>query len=856
MAASALSLKAYESLLLHLPITVFTDNSVVLNIRKYKPVNAREKRLLAYIAQFNLTLKFVAGSSNRVADCLSRIQADMLSQETEILRPSVREEQADFILSINPFAPTDDYFQTSPKTQTNAIASTNSITVQSEDDSNLLQGTHKWQAYRFQILSKNIETHSALSGGIDVISGRTTEMTSADTPSSQQNLVIGEKSVDSLSNLNPDAPIFRPTSGPEAVRRSTRIAERNQRRQMNTNEEVKCRSVRNATDPESGQQRRDKISDALAIDDENDRHLVQPRDNAEAPTTSELLSRLCSDDSLNAEEPDTCNIGLTAELVSQMTDHLNLQPSDYETDSEFSPMYKFLLNGELTGDDEIDRKTLLLVENYYISNGLLFKISLPRNKKEERMRPAYHQMCVPQPLRNALITDYHELVGHNGLHKMHLMLIQKYFWKSMMKDISEVLKQCHICQCSKLLTHPPVSPMHPLPVPQRPGQMWAFDHKVLSRKTEAGNAYILVFVDHFSGYCIFSPVPDQTAFTTALTFVREVIARWGPPEFCLSDKAPAFLSIFFDTIAKLLNIRHRTSAAGASRTNGMCENAIRRLNQGLRLYANDEVDDTKIEWILPLIEYSIRASPLANLKISPFEIIHGYPMPLPVPLEHQLPTFASTDASAYAKWLKTSLQLLHKSVRINRLCSKQEMKEQHDKRYNVTEPNFKIGDKVYMKETHIKPHSSRILTKKPYTGPLVIKDIIRHDKTIGPAYKLVEMDTGRELKRLISIDRLKPCYTTDETKKDETIDTARNTTVITNKAVGNNELSGSAGDTRIIANKAVQQKAFRQGLKIVTDEWVNDQHRYLVLLPNRTVLWKNYADIGPGLLNEYYQRNY
>ena len=130
MAALALSLKAYESLLLHLPITVFTDSSVVLNIRKYKPVNAREKRLLAYIAQFNLTLKFVAGSSNRVADCLSRIQADMLSQETEILRPSVREEQADFILSINPFAPTDDYFQTSPKTQTNVIDSAVVVVVQ------------------------------------------------------------------------------------------------------------------------------------------------------------------------------------------------------------------------------------------------------------------------------------------------------------------------------------------------------------------------------------------------------------------------------------------------------------------------------------------------------------------------------------------------------------------------------------------------------------------------------------------------------------------------------------------------------------------------------------------------------
>jgi len=231
-------------------------------------------------------------------------------------------------------------------------------------------------------------------------------------------------------------------------------------------------------------------------------------------------------------------------------------------------------------------------------------------------------------------------------------------------------------------------------------------------------------------------------------------------------------------------------------------------------------------------------------------------MPLPVPLQHQLPTFASTDASAYAQWLKTSLQLLHKSVRINCKCSKQEMKEQHDKRYKVIEPNFKIGDKVYMKKTHIKPHSSRILTKKPYTGPLVIKDIIRYDKNIGPAYKLVEIDTGRELKRLISIDRLKPCYTSDETKKGETIDTARNSSVITNKAVDNKELNGSAGDTRIVANKAVQQKTFRKGFKIVTDDWVQGQHKYLVLLPDRTVLWKNYADIGPGLLNEYYQRSH
>jgi len=251
--------------------------------------------------------------------------------------------------------------------------------------------------------------------------------------------------------------------------------------------------------------------------------------------------------------------------------------------------------------------------------------------------------------------------------------------------------------------------------------MISFDHKVLTRKTDEGNTHILAFICHFSGYVTYVAVPDETAYTTARVFVREIVARTGPPELILSDKGQGYMSKYFATVAKMLGIRHRTSAAKASRTNGYAEQCIKRLNAGLRLYSTEEVDDTKIELILPIIEYSLRASAASNMKVSPFEICHGFPMPIPTSIDLTIPSFCSTDAESYAKWLKNSIKLLHEAVRLNRVESKEEMKATYDSRHKVKAPQYRVGDLVLIKDTRVKPHASRVLTKKPYeSGPYII----------------------------------------------------------------------------------------------------------------------------------------
>jgi len=69
--------------LLHKQINIFTDNAVCVQLNKYRPFSAREKRLIAYLSQFKLNVRYLKGSRNYTADCLSRIMDDMNEIQVE-----------------------------------------------------------------------------------------------------------------------------------------------------------------------------------------------------------------------------------------------------------------------------------------------------------------------------------------------------------------------------------------------------------------------------------------------------------------------------------------------------------------------------------------------------------------------------------------------------------------------------------------------------------------------------------------------------------------------------------------------------------------------------------------------------
>jgi len=512
------------------------------------------------------------------------------------------------------------------------------------------------------------------------------------------------------------------------------------------------------------------------------------------------------------------DIQLTDDEINRQISIPQFTANDYMADPFFKTIYNYLQNDMLTGDEQTDRKTLLLSENYYIQNELLIKLHLPRGRKNLHAQSEIHQICVPSKYTNHILKNYHEILGHFSAKRLYPSLQNRFYWRTMAVDASKISKYCDVCQRSKILTNPNKAPLHPLPVPTRPYELISFDHKVLTRKTSENNTHLLIFVDHFSGEIKICPVPSETAYDTAKVFVREIICRWSCPSQILSDKAPGFMSKLFETISKLLGLTHRFSAALAKRTNGKAEAAIKKVNNGLRLYSTPDLDDRYIELIIPLIELSLNASADAVTKLSPFKICHGFDMKLPTMNIVDIPEFVSKDANNYVKWLQNSIKLLHQQVYNKSKEHKQRMKENYDARHRACNPRFKVGDLVLLKDTRVPSGSERVLTRKPYSdGPFIITEIVANED-IGPAYKIANRDTGKLMQRLITHDRLKVYL-----------------------------------DPEMTQTAALSRSEFTEAQCIVDSFVLNGRRRYLVLFLDGTVNWCQDCNVGMGLLIDYYR---
>ena len=306
-------------------------------------------------------------------------------------------------------------------------------------------------------------------------------------------------------------------------------------------------------------------------------------------------------------------------------------------------------------------------------------------------------------------------------------------------------------------------PLFPLVIPKFPFQVISFDHKTLTRKNIQGNTHILAIICHFSGWVIFKPVKDETAITTATVLIEQVISNYGVPSVIISDRAPGYTSILFSTINKILGIKHRFTATQSKRSNGAAERFIHSLNNGLRVYSTNEIDDTRLEVILPIIEISMRAAVNRDTGLSPYEILYARKMPLPSSLStaEVTPNFYSADSRNYVRWLKNAITLINDGVRHSKAEHKQLMKENYDKKYKTKKVDYSVGDFVLLRDNRIEINSDRILTRKPYLNDkFVITEIIENDH-IGPAYKLLNTRTGRPVKNLVNFHRIKRFITSD-----------------------------------------------------------------------------------------------
>jgi len=92
-------------------------------------------------------------------------------------------------------------------------------------------------------------------------------------------------------------------------------------------------------------------------------------------------------------------------------------------DPEFKDIYNYIVTGELTDNEQINRQTLLVSQQYFVRDNLLYKIGIPRSRKLNRVQQVSERLSIPKIHRGSLIAHYHDKLGHCALQRQFLTSI-------------------------------------------------------------------------------------------------------------------------------------------------------------------------------------------------------------------------------------------------------------------------------------------------------------------------------------------------------------------------------------------------------------------------------------------------
>ena len=185
----------------------------------------------------------------------------------------------------------------------------------------------------------------------------------------------------------------------------------------------------------------------------------------------------------------------------------------------------------------------------------------------------------------------HVLAGHYGVNKTLELIRREYTWPGVREFVKDYCKSCTICRRSKAPRHKPYGTLQQLPIPEKPWNSISMDF-IEHLPQSSGFSAILVVVDRLTKQAIFIPTHDTLdAQELANLFVLHVFSKHGVPSHVTSDRGSEFVSHFFRSLGKALDMRLHFTSGYHPEGDGQTERVNQTLEQYLRIYCNYQQDN-------------------------------------------------------------------------------------------------------------------------------------------------------------------------------------------------------------------------------------------------------------------------
>ncbi|UYV75641.1 hypothetical protein LAZ67_13000826, partial [Cordylochernes scorpioides] len=326
-----------------------------------------------------------------------------------------------------------------------------------------------------------------------------------------------------------------------------------------------------------------------------------------------------------------------------------------------------------------------IAQNFKEEDGCLFK-------KNPNPEGRAWLLVVPENKKREIMKEYHNHMsnGHLGVARTMYRIKSKYFWPSMLKDVSEFVKTCHLCQSRKGSNQLPSGLLQPIPPANFPFERIGIDFVGPLPSSKNRKKWIIVLSDYYTRYAETRAVSEATVKEVSKFLVEDIFLRHGAPQYLISDRGSQFTSNLMKEVMKTCKIKHCFTTSYHPQTNGLTERLNRTLINMLSMYVN--TDQKNWDEILPFITHAYNTTIQETTGYSPFFLMFGRE---PTSLLDDRNISVDIDKDDYDEYIKHHLDKINRTRKLvinNTIKTQERMKKNYDKKH--MERSYEPGELV------------------------------------------------------------------------------------------------------------------------------------------------------------------
>jgi len=256
------------------------------------------------------------------------------------------------------------------------------------------------------------------------------------------------------------------------------------------------------------------------------------------------------------------------------------------------------------------------------------------------------RIILPKIFREQAMHAHHlsYYAGHFGITKTTARIMQRYWWPGLRAQVRAFINKCLFCLSYRRLS----LRNHWLSLPiGTPFEVVAMDIFGPLPKTRRNNTHILVLIDHHTRWIECQAMTEPTARKVAEVLFQRWISKWGVMRVLLTDNGPQFTASVLKQLTEVYGIKKVFSSPYNPAGNSIVESFMRSLKSALVLC----IQQSGLEWdrVLAAAEMAYRSTPHLTTKRTPFFLVTGQEMVLPLSRQWMEPCLYQMGAS----WLET-----------------------------------------------------------------------------------------------------------------------------------------------------------------------------------------------------------